>query len=44
MPSHDEIRNFATKLAKELGYNLLDEASESRVVLLSHLKKSIKLA
>jgi len=44
MPTHMEIRDFAAKLAKETGYNLLDEAPESRVVLLSRLKNPIKLA
>ena len=43
MPTHIEIKEFASKLANELGYNILDESSESRVVLLSHLEKSIKL-
>jgi tRNA wybutosine-synthesizing protein 1 len=43
MPSHSEIRNFGEELAKELGYNLLDEAPESRVVLLSRLEKAIRL-
>jgi len=43
MPSHREIRNFADKLAEETGYKVLDEAPESRVVLLSRLKKPIKL-
>jgi len=44
MPTHREIREFAVELAKETGYNILDEASESRVVLLSRLEKPIKLA
>jgi len=44
MPSHEEIRNFAEELAKEMGYNVLDEASDSRVVLLSRLEKAIRLA
>ena len=44
MPSHLEIRAFAVKLAKEIEYNLLKEAPESRVVLLSGLEKPIKLA
>jgi len=44
MPTHREIREFAAKLAKETGYNILDEAPESRVVLLSRLEKPIKLA
>ena len=43
MPTHKEIQEFATKLAKEMGYNILDESPESRVVLLSRLKKPIKL-
>ena len=44
MPTHREIRNFAFELAEELGYNVLDEAPESRVVLLSRLQKAIRLA
>jgi tRNA wybutosine-synthesizing protein 1 len=44
MPTHREIQNFATQLAEEIGYNILDEAPESRVVLLSRLEKPIKLA
>jgi len=44
MPSHEEIRNFARDLAKETGYNFLDEAQDSRVVLLSRLEKAIRLA
>jgi len=43
MPTHREIRGFATELAEETGYNLLDEAPESRVVLLSRLEEPIKL-
>jgi len=43
MPTHREIQDFATLLAEEMGYNILDEAQESRVVLLSHLEKPIKL-
>lgn len=44
MPTHKEIQEFATRLAKEMGYNILDESPESRVVLLSRLEKPIKLA
>jgi tRNA wybutosine-synthesizing protein 1 len=44
MPSHQEIRTFAERLAQELGYKILDEASDSRVVLLSKLEKTIRLA
>jgi len=43
MPSHEEIRNFAEELAKETGYHVLDEAPDSRVVLLSRLEKAIRL-
>lgn len=39
MPTHKEIKTFAEKLCKKLGYNLLNEASESRVVLLSKMRK-----
>ena len=42
MPTHREIRTFADELGKEAGYNLLDEAHESRVVLLSRLEEPIK--
>jgi tRNA wybutosine-synthesizing protein 1 len=42
MPTHEEIREFGVELAKETGYNVLQEASESRVVLLSRLKTPIK--
>jgi len=44
MPSHMEISNFAEELSRETGYNILDEASDSRVVLLSRLQKAIRLA
>ena len=35
MPRHEEVRAFAYNLARELGYNVLDESMPSRVVLLS---------
>jgi tRNA wybutosine-synthesizing protein 1 len=38
MPSHEEIREFAVQLAKETGYNVVDESTESRVALLSKLE------
>ncbi len=44
MPTHQEIRGFAALLGGELGYNILEEAPESRVVLLSRLKRPIRLA
>jgi len=42
MPSHKEVREFALKLADETGCNLIHESKESRVVLLSRLKKPIR--
>jgi len=44
MPDHNEIRDFAAQMALDMGYNMLDEAVDSRVVLLSRLEKAIKLA
>ena len=44
MPTHKEIKDFGAQLSTELGYNMLDEAPDSRVVLLSRLEKAIKLA
>jgi len=44
MPTHREICDVASQLAQEIGYNWIDEAPESRVVLLSRLEKPIKLA
>jgi len=43
MPRHSQVKEFATKLAEETGYKLIDEAAESRVVLLSKLEKPIKV-
>jgi tRNA wybutosine-synthesizing protein 1 len=42
MPSHKEIREFATNLATETGYKVINESLESRVVLLSRLRESIR--
>jgi len=39
MPTHHEICEFATQIAKETGYNIIDESKDSRVVLLSRLEK-----
>jgi tRNA wybutosine-synthesizing protein 1 len=44
MPSHMEIKEFGSQLSTELGYSMLDESPDSRVVLLSRLEKAIKLA
>lgn len=39
-PSHNEIREFSKQLKDLTGYNLINESTESRVVLLSELKNS----
>ena len=43
MPMHIEVLDFAKHLAEKTGYMVIDEAPESRVVLLSRLKKPIKV-
>ena len=43
MPMHPEVRAFAEKLAEKTGYKILNEAPESRVVLLSRLEKPIQI-
>jgi tRNA wybutosine-synthesizing protein 1 len=43
MPMHAEVREFAVKLAEQTGYRILNEAPESRVVLLSRLEKPIQV-
>jgi tRNA wybutosine-synthesizing protein 1 len=42
MPEHKEVYDFAARLAERTGYTLIDESVESRVVLLSKLKKPIR--
>jgi tRNA wybutosine-synthesizing protein 1 len=42
MPSHKEIKEFATQLAAKTSYDVINESSDSRVVLLSRLQKSIR--
>jgi len=42
MPHHGELREFATQLAEEIGYYIVDESPESRVALLSKLEKPIR--
>jgi len=44
MPNNMEVKDFAAKLAAETGYKVLDEAPESRIVLLSRLDKAIKVS
>lgn len=43
MPMHNEVKDFAAKLAEKTGYRVINEAPESRVVLLSRLEKPIPL-
>ena len=43
MPMHGEVKDFAQQLAEKTGYMVIDEAPESRVVLLSRLKKPIQV-
>ena len=43
MPSHEEVKAFAGRLAEALGYRLIDEAEDSRVALLSRLSKPLKV-
>ena len=43
MPTHTEVKEFAKQLSEKSGYMILDEAPESRVVLLSRLKKPIQV-
>ena len=42
MPSYGEICAFAVRLAEETGYNVIDESTESRVVLLSKLERPFR--
>jgi len=43
MPLHGEVKEFARKLAGEIGLKVLDEKKESRVVLLGKGKKRLKI-
>jgi tRNA wybutosine-synthesizing protein 1 len=42
MPSHREVFDFALQLSEKTGYKILDEAPDSRVVLLSKRDKPIR--
>jgi tRNA wybutosine-synthesizing protein 1 len=44
MPMHHEVKDFAAQLAERTGYKVINEAPESRVVLLSKLEKAIQVA
>jgi tRNA wybutosine-synthesizing protein 1 len=43
MPMHGEVKDFASQLAEKTGYRVIDEAPESRVVLLSRLEKPLRV-
>jgi tRNA wybutosine-synthesizing protein 1 len=42
MPLHKDVSDFAKRLAETTGYSVIDEAVESRVVLLSKREKPIR--
>jgi tRNA wybutosine-synthesizing protein 1 len=42
MPKHKDVHDFAMGLAEKTGYAIIDEAVESRVVLLSKRRKPIR--
>jgi tRNA wybutosine-synthesizing protein 1 len=44
MPTHREIYEFSSRLAKSTGYRIIDESAESRVALLSRLEKPIRVS
>lgn len=44
MPSHKEVCDFALQLSEKTGYKILDESTESRVVLLSERDKPIRFS
>lgn len=44
MPSLAEIMDFGKQLAAETGYLIIDKSAESRVVLLSRIKKPIRFS
>jgi tRNA wybutosine-synthesizing protein 1 len=42
MPKHEEVYDFAVRLAERTGYAIIDESAESRVVLLSKRERPIR--
>ena len=42
MPSHKDVHDFGNALADNLGYDLIMEKKDSRVVLLSKDKKLVR--
>jgi len=43
MPFHEEVKDYAEKIAKELGWKILDEQKFSRVVLVGKNKEKMKI-
>ena len=43
MPQHGDIKAFAVALAEKTGYKIIDESTDSRIVLLSQLDKAKKI-
>ena len=43
MPQHGDIKAFAVALAEKTGYKVIDESTDSRIVLLSRLDKAKKI-
>jgi tRNA wybutosine-synthesizing protein 1 len=43
MPNYSQIHSFASQIAEKTGYKIIAESKESRVTLLSKLKKPLKL-
>ena len=44
MPLHEDVKEFAEKINKHLGYHLAGESKPSRVVLLSKKKSNLKIS
>ncbi len=44
MPSHSDVYDFALKLSEKTGYKIIDEVTDSRVVLLSKRDKPIRFS
>ena len=44
MPSHCQVKEFSKQLSEKTGYKVLDQAPESRIVLLSRLDKAIQVS
>jgi tRNA wybutosine-synthesizing protein 1 len=42
MPSHRDVYDFALRLAEKTGYKIIDESTDSRVVLLSKREKPLR--